>query len=310
MTFPISLPTGSMVALVTPFHNGRIDTDAFAHLCARQIRRGTQALVVCGSTGEAPALAHQEQAKLFRIAVTVAARRVPVIAGCNGPSTEAAVAVAEHAAQCGVSALLCAPTPYVKPSQEGIMAHIRALARASTLPLVLYDVPSRTGVAISDDTIAILFERGLVAAIKDATADLSRPARLRSLCGADFIQLSGDDATAAMYRAAGGHGCISVTANITPALCARLHNSWDDGDLSLFTRTREILAPLHDALFLESNPVPVKAALEALCLSSTDVRLPLLHAKEATRLRLHDVMAPIMTLEEAVAGETLEASPH
>jgi 4-hydroxy-tetrahydrodipicolinate synthase len=293
---------GSLTALATPFRDGAIDEPAFIALCRRQIERGTTALVVCGSTGEAAALGLEEQALLFRLAVDTANGLVPVIAGCGGPSTEAAAAVAGVAASCGVAALLCAATPYVKPSQEGIIAHMRKLAHVSDLPVIVYDVPSRAGVAIKDDTVARLFERGLVIGIKDATAELGRPPRLRALCGPDFLQLSGDDATAAAYRAAGGHGCISVTANLVPSLCASMHLSWGSLDMAGFAGTRDLLAPLHDALFLESNPVPLKAALAMLALSSDYVRLPLLRAAEATRDRLSEVLAPIMSREEWLAS--------
>jgi 4-hydroxy-tetrahydrodipicolinate synthase len=293
---------GSMTALATPFKDGLIDEAAFVRLCRRQIERGTTALVVCGSTGEAAALSPEEQATLIRLAVMTASGQVPVIAGCGGPSTEAAASIASLAAACGAAALLCAPTPYVKPSQEGIMAHMRMLAHISDLPLIVYDVPGRVGVAIKDETVATLFERGLAIGIKDATADLGRPPRLRALCGPEFRQLSGDDATAAAYRAAGGHGCISVTANLAPSLCASLQLSWDSGDLASFARNRDLLAPLHDALFIESNPVPLKAALALLNLTTSEVRLPLIRATEATKDRLADILAHVMSREEWTAS--------
>jgi 4-hydroxy-tetrahydrodipicolinate synthase len=293
---------GSMTALATPFRDGRIDEAAFVHLCERQVERGTTGLVVCGSTGEAPALSPDEQAVLIRLAVAVADGHVPVIAGCSGPSTEAAASIAGLAATCGATALLCAPTPYVKPSQEGIIAHVRMLAHVSDLPLIIYDVPGRVGVAIKDETVATLFERGLTVGIKDATADLARPTRLRALCGPSFLQVSGDDATAAAYRAAGGHGCISVTANLTPALCAALHHAWDSGDLAAFARGRDLLAPLHDALFTESNPVPLKAALAILNLATSEVRLPLLRATDSTKHRVSEVLTHVMSREEWTAS--------
>jgi 4-hydroxy-tetrahydrodipicolinate synthase len=259
-------------------------------------------LVVCGSTGEAASLNPDEQAELIRLAVSTAGSKVPVIAGCGGPCTEAAASIANLAAAHGAAALLCAPTPYVKPSQDGIIAHMRVLAHVSDLPLIIYDVPSRTGVAIKDETVATLFERGLTIGIKDATADLARPPRLRALCGPDFLQFSGDDATAAAFRATGGHGCISVTANLTPSLCASLHLAWDSGDLATFARSRDLLAPLHDALFTETNPVPLKAALAILNLAASEVRLPLLRATEPTKDRLATVLGQVMSREEWIAG--------
>ncbi len=298
---------GSMTALATPLRNGRIDEPAFVRLCERQTASGTAALVVCGSTGEAASLSPAEQAALIRLAVATGSGRIPVIAGCGGPSTEAAAAIARQAAACGAAALLCAPTPYVKPSQEGIIAHMRTLAHSSDLPLIVYDVPGRVGVAIRDETVAVLFERGLTVGIKDATADLGRPPRLRALCGPDFLQLSGDDATAAAYRAAGGHGCISVTANLAPSLCASLHLCWDSGDLDAFARVRDLLAPLHDALFVESNPVPLKAALAMLSLATGEVRLPLMHATDATKDRFGSVLARVMSQEEWIAAGSRHA---
>jgi 4-hydroxy-tetrahydrodipicolinate synthase len=297
--FPLG---GSMTALATPFKDGSIGQSAFVHLCQRQIARGTTALIVCGSTGEAASLQSEEYANLIRLAVATAKGQVPVIAGCGGPSTDAAVSAAVLAARSGAAALLCAPTPYVKPSQEGIIAHMRALEHVCDLPLIVYDVPGRVGVAIKDETVAALFERGLAVGIKDATADLGRPARLRALCGADFVQLSGDDATAAPYRAAGGNGCISVTGNLTPSLCALLHRSWDSGDLASFGSIRDFLAPLHDVLFVESNPVPLKAALSLVDLAEADVRLPLLRAADATKERLAGILGPIMSREEWMAS--------
>ena len=240
--------------------------------------------------------------------MAAAAGRVPVIAGCGAPCTDGAVRLAEAAARGGAQALLVAPPPYSKPSQDGIVAHVRAVAHASDLPIVVYDVPGRTGVAIADATVGRLFGCGLIAAIKDASGDLARPGRLRALCGAGLVQLTGDDGTAAAYRAMGGHGCISVTANIAPMLCARLHEAWDAGDLANFARIRDVLAPLHDALFLDSNPVPLKAALSMLRLCTGDLRLPLLRAPATTRDRLADVLTAVMVAEDAeVAGRARPA---
>lgn len=301
MSGPITLG-GSMTALATPFKDGRPDEAAFIRLCERQVTRGTTALVVCGSTGEASALRPEEQAALIRVAVATAGGRAPVVAGCGGASTEAAASTARAAARCGAAALLCAPTPYVKPTQDGIIAHTRALAHSSDLPLILYDVPGRVGVAVKDETVARLFEHGLVVGMKDATADLARVPRLRALCGPGLVQLSGDDPTAAAYRAAGGHGCISVTANVTPSLCALMHHAWDACDLTSFAHVRDLLAPLHDALFVESNPIPLKAALAMLNLAPGELRLPLTGASEATRGRMADILARVMVMEESAAA--------
>ena len=293
----------SVTALATPFRDGQVDDGALARLCERQAKAGTAALVACGSTGEASALSPAEQAHLIALTVEAAGSRVPVIAGCSAPSTEAATILAASAAQAGAAALLCAPPPYSRPTQEGIAAHVRAVAHAADLPVILYDVPRRVGVAIADETVARLYDGGMVVAIKDAAGDLARPGRLRALCGGGLLQFSGDDATAAAHRAMGGHGCISVSANLTPALCAQMHAAWDQGDLAEFARIRDLLAPLHQALFLESNPIPVKAALCMVGLCDGDLRLPLTRASSGTLDTLGVLLRAVIRAEDAAAGQ-------
>jgi 4-hydroxy-tetrahydrodipicolinate synthase len=292
---------GSLTALATPFRQIRVDWDALSRLSERQIARGTAALIVCGSTGEAAALTQSEYARAVHTVVEAAANRVPVIAGCTAPSTTATIALGVEAATAGADALLCAVPPYVKPTQDGIFAHIRAVAHATDRPVVLYDVPSRSGVAIADETVARLFEAQYVVGLKDATADLSRPPRMRALCGDGLMQWSGDDATAPGYRAMGGHGCISVTANVAPALCALLHTAWNDGNRTRFAELRDLLAPLHRALFTESNPIPLKAALASLKLCTNEVRLPLTRATPKTDETMRAVLAAVMREEELAA---------
>ena len=267
------------------------------------MRRGTAALVVCGSTGEAPALLPSEVMRVVRTASEAVAGRVPVIAGCWAPATDAAMALAGAAVRSGADALLVAPPAYSKPTQAGIVAHVRAVAHAANRPVLLYDVPGRTGIAVSDETVARLFERGLIEGLKDATADLSRPVRLRALCGAGLLQFTGDDATAAAHRAMGGDGCISVTANLVPALCAGLHAAWRDGDLAGFARLRDLLAPLNAALFHESNPVPVKAALSMAGLCGGDLRLPLTRAGQGTLDLLAPLLPGLLAAEDEAAGQ-------
>jgi 4-hydroxy-tetrahydrodipicolinate synthase len=294
---------GSLTALVTPFHDAHVDWTALSRLSERQIDRGTAALIVCGSTGEAASLILSEYGRAVHTVTDTAAGRVPVIAGCTAMATTAAIALGIEAASAGADALLCAVPPYVKPTQEGIATHIRAIAHATDLPVVLYDVPSRSGVAITDDTVARLHDAELIVGLKDATADVSRPTRLRARCGDAFMQWSGDDATAPGYRAMGGIGCISVTANVAPALCAMLHYAWDTGDLGKFTALRELLDPLHAVLFKESNPIPVKVALASLGLCADEVRLPLTRATLATQEKLLAVMPPVMLAEEHAARQ-------
>jgi 4-hydroxy-tetrahydrodipicolinate synthase len=290
---------GSLAALPTPFRDSQIDDASLARQVERQITNGTSGLVVCGSTGEAAALTQDEYEQVVHVVVSVGDGRVPVIAGCTSATTANSVALAEMAVRAGAHGLLCAAPPYCKPTQQGIVTHIGAVAQASDLPIILYDVPSRVGVAIADATVACLFAAGSIVGIKDATADLSRPTRLRALCGDRLLQLSGDDATQLAYRAMGGRGCISVTANIAPALCALLHRAWDEGDLATVASLRDLLAPLHAALFTESNPIPLKAALAELGLCGAAVKAPLTQAEPATVERLRHVLQSIMPLERA-----------
>jgi len=299
---------GSLAALPSPFLDGHIDHASLANQAERQITHGTSGLVVCGSTGEASALTQDEYEQIVRVVVGVSAGRVPVIAGCTSASTANSVALAEKAMRAGAHGLLCAAPPYCKPTQEGIATHIGALAQVSDLPLILYDVPSRVGVAIDDATVACLFAAGLIVGIKDATADLSRPTRLSSLCGNHLLQLSGDDATQLAYRAMGGHGCISVTANIVPRLCALLHRAWDEGNFITVASLRDRLAPLHAALFTETNPIPLKAALAELGMCEAEVRVPLTHAEPATAERLRHTLQSIMPLERS-AGSSGPSGP-
>ena len=302
------LAGGSAAALPTPFRGERIDQESLARLCERHIDRGTGALVVCGSTGEAASLRQDEYRLAIQVAVEAAAGRVPVMAGCSALSTEGAAELAGLAAQNGAVALLCAPPPYVKPTQDGIVGHVTAIRNASSLPIMMYDVPGRTGVSIANATLATLFERGLVFGVKDATADLARPTRLRALCGSGFLQMSGDDGTAAAYRAAGGHGCVSVTANVAPGLCSLLHRSWDSGELSTFANVRDALAEVSDLLFIDSNPIPLKAALFTLGLMEAEMRLPLTRASRNTFQRLAEPIAALTAMDEAFVDISSKAS--
>ena len=298
---------GSITAIATPFRDGRIDEGAVVALVERQIRGGTAGLVVAGSTGEAAMLSISEHARLVRLVVAVAAGRIPVIAGCTASATDMACGLAVAACRSGADTLLLAPPPYVKPTQEGIIRHVRAVGRAAELPVVLYDVPSRVGVAIADETVAHLHNGSHIAAIKDATGDLDRPLRLRRLCGAELAQFSGEDLQAVQHRARGGVGCISVSANVAPALCARMHNRWDASDAIEVERIGSILAPLHAALFMESNPIPLKAALAMLSLCRETVRAPLTPASDATRQALRAALASVMPMEAAAESDYLGA---
>jgi 4-hydroxy-tetrahydrodipicolinate synthase len=292
---------GSLVALVTPLRDQALDLATLAALCERQIRRGTGGIVVCGSTGEAPALTVAEHSRVVAAAAEAVAGRVPLLAGCGAPGTQAACELAAAAARHGADALLLSAPPYVRPTQEGLLAHVRAVAHAADLPIMLYDVPSRVAVAFSDASIATLVERELIVALKDATGDLARPPRLQALCGPGLLQFTGEDASAAAHRAMGGHGCVSVTANVAPALCAQLHRAWELNERGRVARLRDTLAPLHQALFAESNPIPVKAALALLGLCGGEVRLPLTRATPQTHTALAAVLAALMPEEDRAA---------
>ncbi|TPG41864.1 4-hydroxy-tetrahydrodipicolinate synthase [Roseomonas nepalensis] len=264
---------GVLTALVTPFlagDPGELDLLALSRLTRRAVDRGVSGLIVCGSTGEASALSPTEHARAI-VCVAEASGGRPVVAGIGAPCTEVAVALAVAAEHLGATALLVSAPPYVKPGQAGLRAHVRAIAAAAGLPIVLYDVPSRAGVSFTDETIARLFEEGHIQALKDASGNLSRPPRLARLCGAELIQLSGDDATALAHLAMGGQGCVSVTANVAPALCSTLQVAFVTRDLSFAATLRDLLAPLDAALFGETNPIPVKAALGLLGLCSAGV---------------------------------------
>ncbi|MDQ1078625.1 4-hydroxy-tetrahydrodipicolinate synthase [Pseudoroseomonas cervicalis] len=303
---------GLIPALPTPFipGSGQIDEAALAALAERVVARGASGVVACGSTGEAPALSAAEHGRALHVVAEAVGHRVPVIAGVGAPSTEAAAALAQSAALCGAAALLVSAPPYVRPGQEGLCAHIRAVAAAGRLPLVLYDVPSRAGVGFADDSIARLRDANLIQALKDATADLARPARLARLCGRDFTQLSGDDATAVAHLAMGGSGCVSVLGNLVPALCSALHSAWAAQDPDRVAELRDRLAPLAELLFRESSPVPLKAALGLLRLCDARPRLPLLPATATTRALLAEALAALLPEEEARATAALRPPPR
>ena len=271
---------GSMTALVTPFADGRIDYEMFERHVERQIEGGTSALVPVGTTGEATTLTVEEHIAVIEKCVSVAAGRRPVIAGVGSNDTPTAVALAEAAARAGATGLLAATGYYNRPSQRGLVKHYEMLANATSLPIILYNVPSRTASDISVETLAELSRHPLIVGLKDATANLARVARQRLACTKDFVQLSGEDITAVGFNAMGGQGCISVTANVAPDLCHALQQSTLDGRWDEAVALQDKLAPLHDALFSDSSPAPVKYAMSRLGLGTPDVRLPLVQASE------------------------------
>jgi 4-hydroxy-tetrahydrodipicolinate synthase len=279
-----------MVALVTPFKKGKVDFDAFQKLVEWHIASGTHGLIPCGTTGETPTLHEDEHKRLIDACVEAADGRVPVIAGAGSNSTEKAINLARYAEKSGADGILVVTPYYNKPTQEGLYQHYKAINDACGLPIILYNVPGRTGVEISVDTVIRLAGLKRVAGIKDASVDLSRPLQLRVALGDGFIQLSGEDATVAAYLAQGGHGCISVTANVAPKLCADLHNYWQKKDFRNFERVRDLLLPLHKNLFIETSPAPAKYCLARLGKCSEELRLPLVPVTAPTRQKLDDAM--------------------
>ena len=268
--------SGSCTALITPFKGGQIDTEAFCKLVEWQIESGTSALIPVGTTGESPTLSHEEHDIIVGLCIRQAAGRVPIIAGAGSNSTAEAIRLAKHAADAGADAVLIVSPYYNKPTQNGLYQHFSSVANAVHVPVIVYDIPGRSIVHVADETLVKLASDHLnISGLKDATADVGRPTRLRNLLGVDFAQLSGEDATALPYLAAGGHGCISVTANIAPKLLSEMHKAWSAGDIAKAQSINERLMPLHDAMFCEASPGPVKYAAELLGICRAETRLPL-----------------------------------
>ena len=289
---------GSCVALPTPFRYGTVDFLALEALCHRQIDAGTAALVPCGTTGEAPLLTPAEHRRVVEATVAATGGHVPVIAGAGSNNTQTAVELARASEQAGAQALLCVTPYYLKPTQAGLVAHFTAIHDAVGLPIVLYDVPSRTACPMADVTITRLAELPRIVGLKDATGDIPRVKLLRRRLGNGFSLLSGDDATQAAFRRAGGDGCISVTANVAPALCVALQKACDQRDVEAIARLEATLAPLHAAMFLEANPIPVKRALYRLGLMVDGLRLPLTPLSAIADVQLAQVLKTVMPLEE------------
>jgi 4-hydroxy-tetrahydrodipicolinate synthase len=281
---------GSLTALVTPFKDGGVDEAAFRALVNWQIEEGTHGLVPVGTTGESPTVTHQEHRDIVRWTVEEAAGRVPVIAGSGSNSTAEAVDLAQHAEAVGAQAVLLVTPYYNKPTQEGLYRHYKAVNDAIGIPIIIYNIPSRSVVDMSVDTMARLFELGNIAGVKDATANLARVSLQRQKMGPEFIQLSGEDATALGFMAHGGHGCISVTSNVAPRLCSEFQQFCMRGDYAGALGIQDRLMPLHTALFLETNPAPAKHGLSVLGRCGPEVRLPLVGVSEGVGLAVESAM--------------------
>ena len=275
---------GVNTALITPFKDGQIDKTALRDLVNWQIQQGVHGLVPVGTTGESPTLSHQEHDEVIEITVTEAAGRVPVIAGAGSNNTSEAIRLAKHAEEVGANAVLIVSPYYNKPTQQGLKAHFLSIAdELSSIPLIVYDIPGRSIVSVEDELLAELAKHKNIIGIKDATGDAARPARLSNLIGDDFCQLSGDDATAFSYLASGGHGMISVVSNVAPKLYSDMYNSFCAGDIKTGMEINKKLMALHDGLFCEASPAPVKYAAERLRLCKSELRLPLVSVSDEAK---------------------------
>ena len=283
--------TGSFTALITPFSDGGIDETSFQDFVEWQIGEGTQGLVPVGTTGESPTLSHAEHERVVDLCIEVAAGRVPVIAGAGSNATAEAISLTRHAKQAGADAALLVTPYYNRPNQAGLYAHYKAVADAVDQPIIVYVVPGRTNVDVAVETLARLAaDCPNIVGIKDATADLTRPLAVRHAIGSEFCQMSGEDATIVSYLANGGHGCISVTSNVAPALCAELHAAWASGDPARAAAINDKLYPLHRALFLEPSPQGVKYAASLIGKAKPDARLPLVELSDAAKQAVGDAM--------------------
>ncbi len=281
---------GSIPALITPMSNGSIDEKALKSFVDWQIKQGSNAVVPVGTTGESPTLSHEEHMAVVDITIETAGGRVPVIAGAGSNNTAEAIMLSQHALKAGADAILVVTPYYNKPTQEGLYQHFKAINDCADIPLFIYNIPGRSIVDMSIETMARLYELKNVVGVKDATADLSRVSLQRGAMGPDFIQLSGEDATALGFNAHGGRGCISVTTNVAPALCREFQDACLSGDYAKALTLQDRLMPLHDAIFVEASPGPIKYAVSLLGMCSEETRLPLVPIAESTKVKVKAAM--------------------
>src|SRR6266571_6279201 len=281
---------GSFTALVTPFKNGSLDEAAFRGLVNWQIAEGTHGLVPVGTTGESPTVNHDEHKRVVEWCIDETRGRVPVIAGAGSNSTKEAIELAEHAEKAGASAVLIVTPYYNKPTQDGLYSHFKAINDAIGIPIIIYNIPGRSIVDMSVDTMARLYELKNISGVKDATANMARVSQQRAAIGPDFNQLSGEDITALGFMAHGGHGCISVTSNVAPRLCAEFQAACLKGDFAAALKLQDKLAPLHINLFVETSPAPIKYALSLLGKCANALRLPMVPATEKAQTAVREAM--------------------
>ena len=281
---------GAITALITPFKNGALDEAALQSLVDWQITEGIHGLVPVGTTGESPTLSHAEHERAVEVVIEAADKRVPIIAGAGSNATAEAIAFTQHAEKAGADAVLHVTPYYNKPTQEGLVAHFEAIAENTALPIILYNIPGRSIVDMTPDTMGRLAEIKNIVGVKDATADMARIAQQAQTCGADFIQLSGEDASAVAFNRQGGTGVISVCANIAPAKCAAMQQATLDGDYDTAETLLAELLPLMDALFCETSPSPAKYAMARMGKCAEEIRLPLLPASDNARAQIDTAM--------------------
>ena len=284
---------GSIPALITPFKNGNIDYESFYKIIEWSLSEGSHGFVPCGTTGESPTLSHQEHIKVVDECIRIVDKRVPVIAGTGSNNTVEAIEFTNHAEKSGADAALVVTPYYNKPTQEGLQAHFKKIAESTSLPIIIYNIPARSVVDMTIDTMSVLSKISNIVGVKDATNDLFRPLLTQTKIQKDFCYLSGEDGTALAYLAQGGQGCISVTANIAPKLCSDMQNLWRERKINLAQDINIKLSKIHHVLFVESSPGPVKYAAELLNLCSAETRLPLVSIKDSTKALVKECLVEI-----------------
>ena len=281
---------GYFTALITPFRSGKVDEPAYRALIDWQIAEGIGGLVPCGTTGESPTLSHEEHRRVVEICVDQVKGRIPVIAGTGSNSTAEAIELTRHAKQAGATAALLVMPYYNKPTQAGMYEHFKAINDAVDLPILIYNIPPRSVVNMTVETMTRLSALKNIVGVKDATADLARPTQMRVAAGPGFCQMSGEDPTALAFFAQGGHGCISVTSNVAPRQCVEVYRAWAAGDAKKALELHTRLMPLHDVMFVETNPMPVKYAASVLGKCTGEMRLPMVTPLPASRERIETAM--------------------
>ncbi len=282
--------TGLYTALLTPFKDGEIDADTFQSFIEWQIEQGVHGIVPCGTTGESPTLTHEEHIRVVDLAIEAAAGKVKVMAGAGSNSTAEAIAFTQHAKQAGADAVLLVSPYYNKPSQEGLYQHYTAIADAVEIPQFIYNIPGRSVINVTDETLARLSKHANIAGVKDATGDLARVSSLRALIGDELTLLSGEDLTAPGFNAQGGKGCISVTSNVAPKICADVQTACLEGDYVKALELHQSIVPLHQAMFCETNPIPVKYAASLMGKMRDEIRLPLTLPYAASQERIKQAL--------------------